>query len=211
MKLYLSRLLLSPANAQVRAELRSPYEMHRTLSKAFPFEHGTGGGDVVAERVLFRVDPPTRSGAIPVLVQSRNRPDWSALTASDGYHAEPPAVKEFEPSFAAGQRFAFRLRANPTVKRNGKRFGLYGEREQAEWLHRKGAQGGFVPERFGAVIEDRMLRMERKDDRMEFLAVRFDGVLRVLEPEALLATLATGIGSAKAFGFGLLSLAPIRD
>jgi CRISPR system Cascade subunit CasE len=38
-------------------------------------------------------------------------------------------------------------------------------------------------------------------------AVTFDGLLRVTDPEALLAALAGGIGSGKGFGFGLLSLA----
>lgn len=210
MRLYLSRLLLNPANAQVRAELRSPYEMHRTLSKAFAITANVAS-DGVLERVLFRVEQPGANGGIPVLVQSLSRPDWSRLTVSDGYHREPVAVKEFEPAFRTGQRLAFRLRANPTVKRNGRRLGLYSAQEHAAWLQRKGAQGGFRPERFTAVIEDRALRMERNGERMEFLAVRFDGVLRVLEPDRLLKALARGIGSAKAFGFGLLSLAPVRD
>lgn len=210
MRLYLSRLSLNPANAQVRAELRSPYELHRTLSKAFATNTG-GASDSGLERVLFRVEEPGSTRSIPVLVQSLTRPDWSRLTVPGDYHAEPAAVKEFEPSFRPGQRLAFRLRANPTVKRNGKRFGLYAAEEQAAWLKRKGAQGGFLPERFTALIEDRMLRMERRGERMEFLAVRFDGVLRVLEPNSLLRVLAGGIGSAKAFGFGLLSLASLRD
>ena len=42
----------------------------------------------------------------------------------------------------------------------------------------------------------------------EFLAVRFDGLLAVTDPALFRNTLQTGIGSAKAFGFGLLSLAP---
>lgn len=41
-----------------------------------------------------------------------------------------------------------------------------------------------------------------------FLAVRFDGLLEVTDPGKFLETLRAGIGSAKGFGFGLLSLAP---
>ncbi len=39
--------------------------------------------------------------------------------------------------------------------------------------------------------------------------VRFDGVLEVTDPAALAAAVRDGLGSAKAFGFGLLSLAAI--
>ena len=39
--------------------------------------------------------------------------------------------------------------------------------------------------------------------------VRFDGTLTVTEPEALARAVRSGVGPAKAFGFGLLSLAPV--
>ena len=34
--MYLSRLILNPRSRQVRNELADPYEMHRTVCKAFP-------------------------------------------------------------------------------------------------------------------------------------------------------------------------------
>ena len=40
-------------------------------------------------------------------------------------------------------------------------------------------------------------------------AVRFDGVLVVTDRAAFKTTVANGIGSGKAFGLGLLSLAPV--
>ena len=41
-----------------------------------------------------------------------------------------------------------------------------------------------------------------------FFAMRFDGLLGVTDPVQFLEALRAGIGSAKGFGFGLLSLAP---
>ncbi|MCP4644356.1 MAG: type I-E CRISPR-associated protein Cas6/Cse3/CasE, partial [bacterium] len=43
---------------------------------------------------------------------------------------------------------------------------------------------------------------------MTFGSVRFEGRLRVTEPEQFREILAAGMGSAKAYGFGLLSVAP---
>ena len=34
--LYLSRLILNPRSRQVMSEMAHPYEMHRTLMRAFP-------------------------------------------------------------------------------------------------------------------------------------------------------------------------------
>ncbi|MEM0963873.1 MAG: type I-E CRISPR-associated protein Cas6/Cse3/CasE, partial [Bacteroidota bacterium] len=42
------------------------------------------------------------------------------------------------------------------------------------------------------------------------VGVRFDGELRVIDPDRLAVAVASGIGPAKAFGFGLLSLALAR-
>lgn len=41
-------------------------------------------------------------------------------------------------------------------------------------------------------------------------SVRYDGTLSVTDPVKFHQTLCSGIGPAKAFGFGLLSIAPAR-
>jgi CRISPR system Cascade subunit CasE len=49
--------------------------------------------------------------------------------------------------------------------------------------------------------------LEDRSRRLQFKSVRYDGVLEVGDPERLIALARAGIGSAKGFGFGLLSLA----
>ena len=46
--------------------------------------------------------------------------------------------------------------------------------------------------------------------RLQFYAVQFDGVLQVTDADLLVRAVQAGIGSGKGFGFGLLSLAPVR-
>lgn len=214
MTLYLSRLRLDPRSAQVRAELRSPYEMHRTLAKAFAppsLPDPDAKAALAAARVLFRADQAASERGVTVLVQSRTTPAWMLLTAGDGYLLSAPEVRAFEPAFRPGHRLAFRLRANPTVKRDGKRLGLYREEEQTAWLRRKAEEGGFAVDTAAPLVEQRSLRAPRKGSAVEFLAVRFDGILRVLNPPRFAETLASGIGSGKGFGFGLLSVALPRE
>lgn len=209
--MYLSRLMLNPRSRRVQREIADAYQMHRSLMRAFPDVL-----DAQDERVLFRLDAQPRTAALTLLVQSLKMPDWSWLAepGARGYLlpvGEPnPWVKPYEVDLAPGQVFAFRLRANPTVKRDGKRRGLLRQEQQLCWLERKAQSGGFQVlglnlRREGAVTG--LIHRESKSHRLVLLAVRFDGFLRVTDAEALGRTLRSGIGSGKGLGFGLLSLA----
>ena len=45
---------------------------------------------------------------------------------------------------------------------------------------------------------------------VRFLSVRFEGLLQVSDPDRFVGAIRSGIGSAKGFGFGLLSVAPAQ-
>jgi CRISPR system Cascade subunit CasE len=217
--MYLSRLILNPRNRRVQRELAEPYELHRSVMRAFP-------DDLQAdeERVLFRVDQDAHGGPPTLLVQSWTQPDWSWL-GEEGARAyllpvdvPNPAVKAFGLTLATGQVLAFRLRANPTARKrlpdgSRKRVGLYGDKEQRAWMARKARQGGFrilsVQVRDETDVSGH-LRRGGEAHALKLCAVRFDGTLEVVDPEAVRKTVQTGIGSGKGFGFGLLSLAPAR-
>jgi CRISPR system Cascade subunit CasE len=201
--IYLSQLLLDPSCPQVQAELRDPYQMHRTLSKGFG-----DGPAFAAARCLFRVDEARDTAGLRLLIQSLAEPDWQRLTARR-YLLGAPQVRQFEPAFEPGQRLAFRLRANPTVKHDGKRLALYREEEHLAWLQRKAQAAGFVVSSAVARLPQKLgFRTTQGLDTCLF-GVTFDGRLRVSDPHKLVDVLARGIGSAKAFGFGLLSVAPV--
>jgi len=213
--MYLSRLILNPRNRRVQREVADPYQMHRSIMRAFPDELEAG-----AERVLFRLEAQPHTRTLAVLIQSLTLPDWSWLAepGARGYLLpvdEPnPAVKSFDIRPAPGQLLAFRLRANPTVKRtvNGtkKRLGLYREDEQVKWLERKAGWGGFRlisvhTSRQGAV--GGRIHRDSATHKLRLLSVQFDGLLQVTDADRLRETVRWGIGSGKGLGFGLLSLA----
>ncbi len=209
--MYLSQLLLNPRSRQVQREIADPYEMHRTLMRAFPSKEEGG-----PSRVLFRVDTGRNDGMIRVLVQSEVQPDWS-WCVGDGSrdyllpHVSPnPQWKRWEPAFRVGQVLMFRLRANPTVKRNGKRFGLYRHAEQMDWLGRKAREGGFEVLTVVARPEGMARSYQKREDgrqTMQWFSVQFDGVLRVCDEGLFAEAIRCGIGSGKGLGFGLLSVA----
>jgi len=217
--MYLSRLILNPRQRRIQREVANPYELHRSLMRAFPDDLQEGD-----ERVLFRLET-SPSGTLTLLVQSWMLPDWSCLAQPDfrGYLlpvGEPnPAVKSFDLDLAPGQTLAFRLRANPTVKhwypnekgeKRPKRVGIYDEEEQIEWLRRKGKLGGFrlVSARTGGQEDvGGKIKHDEGTHKLKLAAVQFDGLLQVTDPDRLHEAVRQGIGSAKGFGFGLLSLA----
>lgn len=212
--MYLSQLVLDPRARSVLHDLADPYQLHRTIMSAFPSLEPAG------ERVLFRLEQQRSEPYLTILVQSHTTPDWSALDAR-GYLLQPAAVKVFEAQPTAGQLFRFRLLANPTkrLKANGQgegkvdgpRIGLFREEDQLAWLERKAGQNGFRVLEVQTVKiaqPDGWKQTDGKSHPIRCQAVRFDGRLQVTEAAAFAAALCDGIGSAKGFGFGLLSLAP---
>lgn len=216
--IYLSRLLLNPHSKQVYREARDPYQQHRTVMSAFPETLPK------TERVLYRLDIQPRTGQMALLVQSQTEPNWSGLAnkdyllPGDPFSDLPnPAVKPVEFSFRAGQMLSFRLRANPTKRllrddpergyKRGQRLGLFEETGQLAWLQQKAKDNGFAIGNVHIIEEGFSGGKTKEQQNLKFFSVRFEGHLQVTDPEALHQAIQIGIGPAKAFGCGLLSLA----
>lgn len=250
MSLYLSRLLLNPRSRQVISELTHPYEMHRTLMRAFPKAMDDTKLKARDEfGVLFRADVDDREGGVTVYAQSLVEPDWVILEGLNDYFSLDSSARQYEYKevsagyrrIQSGQLLSFRLRANPTRrvgkdddKLKGKRVELRREEQQLAWLARKGqakedgAPGGFelamreVEEDTGEVrlaprvtarSEGRQAGRKREagnEHATIHFSVLFEGLLRVTDPEVFYLTLTRGVGSGKAYGFGLLSIASPR-
>jgi CRISPR system Cascade subunit CasE len=224
--MYLSKLQLNPRHTQARRDLANPYSMHATLCWAF---RKPGVGEVppcergkTVEPFLWRLEQTGRDAIL--LVQSLTSPDWQALLDRHPGYAEldEASPKPFEPTLQPGQLLRFRLRANPTVtkfdpeKGRGKRLGLAKLEEQLAWLHRQAEHSGF--EVVGAMVSssERVRARKRRDDGDEghvitLQSVTYDGHLRVNDPDTFLIALQNGLGHAKALGFGLLSIGPVRS
>lgn len=221
----LSRLVLNARDRQVQSDLADCQRLHSRILSCLPEVSDDAARAMLG--VLYRVE----DGMTPpqLLVQSAIAPGWSALP--DRYVTERPQMRPMEGIYAGlqrGQCFRFRLRANPTKRVgredlgkngrdwSGKRVNLLREDDQLAWLARKAGKGGFevlgvdahspVPNVQAASRPTQHGRRERI--RLSFGAVVFDGELRVTDADLLRTVLMAGIGSGKAYGFGLLSLAP---
>lgn len=160
-------------------------------------------------RILFRVEK--KSNKLLVLVQSTLCPDWGFLIESKNYLLKNPLFKQFNyPLFKKGNKYWFRLFANPTKKVGGKRVGMYNEEKQYEWLRRRAELVGFALVHVGISRKEEFTAKVSKNSKiMTFYGVQFEGVLQIIDPEKFKMSLKNGIGSGKAFGFGLLSIAKL--
>jgi len=216
--MYLSRLLLNPRSRRVQRETADPYQLHRTVLSAFDDDREASG-------VLHRLDIHPRTGQITLLVQSQPAPDWAALVATDYLMpADPfldlnnPAVKSVDLVFRAGQQMRFRLMANPTVKlvrydeqgerRNSNRVPLVHEDKQLNWLTDKARQSGFHVLQAAVNGSNKSTGRKAGVPPLTLFTVQFDGRLQVTDADMFERSLVRGIGPARAFGCGLLSLAP---
>ncbi len=146
------------------------------------------------------------------------------------------AIHENLDAIENGTKLIFRLQANPT-KRIGKsveiadarfkpsansktrrRVDLRTDEERINWLMRRGNMAGFALGKVNikpdvnnvSSIQQGRMRVRKKQRTATFGLVVFEGVLIVTDTEKLNEALISGIGQGKAYGFGLLSVAPTR-
>jgi CRISPR system Cascade subunit CasE len=156
---------------------------------------------------------------------------------NDGENPACKSVAAFYDSLEAGTSLRFRLRANPTRRVSprsesersggyGKRVEIYDERGRLEWLARKAERHGFSLKSVRAYRDVPNVRVApegkvtgRRDTGdgghahvfgLSFGSVLFDGELTVTDAGFFRQGLRDGIGTGKAYGFGLLSVAPTR-
>lgn len=206
--LHLTQILVSYEDAVRLLRIRDTYDWHQRVWQAF------GGRDGQPRDFLIRVD--RKEEAFRVLILSRSvpaKPDWcptdcfGTKTIPDDYFTHP--------------RYRFSLLANPTKKvrsngagertKNGRRLPITQREELVDWLSRKADAGGFATDADALRTIPRGREFFHKDGttRGTHTAVEFQGELTVTDPAQFRATVAVGIGSAKAFGFGLLVISPV--
>lgn len=221
--MFLSRLYPDTRNAAFRRDYADIHDLHRTVMAGFP----QSDSDIPARQahgVLWRLDED-RTGFV-LYVQGHVQPDWSRLPA--GYLCRAPATRSLQPvldQLQPGRKLAFRLVANPTrdavVGPDGTHVGRRRTAhrdpdQQLDWLVRKGARHGFVVPAGKCGSADAVPsprprtigRAKRGAAPITIDPVRYDGHLIVTDTAAFVDALRTGVGRAKAYGCGLLSLAP---
>jgi CRISPR system Cascade subunit CasE len=230
--LFESRVILAPANPRalfsiLGADMRRSDEQfaHRMIWTLFSDAPDTRRQGLF----LFHVE---RNRPFTAIIRSR-RPPIEGL----GGVWVIEKIRPFDPKLNEGQRLRFRLRAvashwlrRPGAKRGQRQDVIVSawhalpasdrtpERLEEEavkaaldWLRRQGDRCGFVfaPGSVGVLDYDRArIPSERRRSDIRFGTVTYEGILTVTDPAAFRRMLADGLGNGRAFGNGLMQIAP---
>lgn len=217
--MWLSKVTINVARRQARHLLASPQRIHAAVLAGFPESSVRDEGG----RVLWRLDEGTHDHHLYVV--SPLEPDLTHLSESVGRPAHGWQSKSYDPlltRLSPGQTWAFRLMANPThsVPRaeggRGKRLGHVTAAQQVTWMQRQAERHGFTVTPGSADAPDvtlrarRTLQFRRGERTVTLSTALFEGTMQVQDAGALRQALTQGVGPAKGYGCGLLTLAAPR-
>ncbi|WP_338760714.1 type I-E CRISPR-associated protein Cas6/Cse3/CasE [Nocardia vulneris] len=227
--MYLSQIPLNPSRRGTRKFLASPQVIHAAVMNAYP--PGVLDNPDADGRALWRLDRDARH--INLYVVGPAEPDFTHIVEQAGWPTTTAwATRKYSQlldTLATGQRWHFRLTANPVrviqtrpdaaaAKQRGKVVPLK-PHEYLDWLQHKATSSGFEICECGRqhqrepdvrVVGNETLRFERGQRQVVLSAATFEGTLTVTDPDTLKAVLSNGIGRAKGYGCGLLTLAPTQ-
>lgn len=223
-----SRFLLNPQKREGRKLLTNPQALHAAVRAAFPPDLDEAKG-----RILWRLDSDGHTQTLYIVAPEA--PDLGHLVEQAGWASRPGDSAAYDRMLASvrtGARFAFRLTGNPVHRdaAEGRPRGTLHPHvtvaQQLEWLRRKGERHGFsiggsAPDAGDADSAELTATVTRRADlsflrgrgeaarRVTVRTAQFDGTLQVTDADELRQALTSGIGRAKAYGCGLLTLAPV--
>lgn len=206
-QVYITAMRVPADSSFASVAAQDYYRVRQELCRAFRSKE-----EIKAARILFRFDIEGEVGWL--YVQTRTEPNWAHLSRELALDIHGPVPLQIP----ADERLRFRLLARPT-RRVGKkgspiqgmRRSILEESVQKCWLLRKAEEHGFAVE--ACVLTCRSWIDTKNNHTLPngspkpISGTQFDGILRVTNRAAFVRAIERGIGTGKAFGFGLLSVA----
>ncbi|WP_228785764.1 type I-E CRISPR-associated protein Cas6/Cse3/CasE [Nocardia cyriacigeorgica] len=205
-----------------RVLLSSPQAMHAAVCAGFADARATSEG-----RVLWRVDTYA-AHRVFLYVASPDKPDFTHIVEQAGWPtSETWDTRSYDgllDGLRAGQRWQFRLTANPVHAGRHSKWddtkpvGHVTVAQQEQWFLTRTDGWGFrvaprsAPNALDGELELRISdrgvrRFKRGDTRVTITTATYEGIIEITDPNALRRTLAHGVGRAKSYGCGLMTLA----
>jgi CRISPR system Cascade subunit CasE len=235
---YLSKIWLNPLRPNAQRLLRNPQAMHAAVLGGLSCQPVTervlwrlepDSTHRAAVLVLTQSTPSWEH-----LIEQAGWPN------SDQPQALVRSYKPLLDQIVLGREFAFRLRANPvTATRNprkptaahrrhleasahprGVRVPHRTVEHQLAWLHERANRWGFEITTTSGITDVRLTARERLVFRkgagtatrtVTIETATFDGRLRITDPAIARERLLSGVGAARAYGCGLITLAPLPE
>lgn len=189
--------------------LESPGILHGTVESSL---------EGPRQRNLWRIDH--LNGKCFLLILSHSRPNLAHISDQFGRIGDAGEIRNYGTlvqRVADGQTWRFRLRANPihsaATPKTGERGRIHAHvttEQQRRWLMEKAQKNGFsVEEDDFDVVDARWYTFAKKRNESNMVTIRtatFEGILCVSDTALFIRALTGGVGKAKAYGCGLLTI-----
>lgn len=216
MSLWLTRIVPDQRHRDARRDAATAVGLHHRLMSLFP-------DDVPSTEprrelgVLFRTE--TGPNGPHILLQSAREPDLARLPTGYG-HAQAKTLAPLLDALRPGLRIRYRVAANAIRKPGATTRELYNlsavvplsGHAADEWWTRQAENSGLTLTTLHSTPLD-AARGPRRDDQRPVKHARtlFEGTAVITDADRLRTRLTEGIGKGKAYGCGLLSLAPHQE
>ena len=180
------------------------YSLHRAVYSLFEdIRAGGQGGASDSSGILF-ADKGAYKGMRRLLIVSDREP----LPPRFGMLQR----RELKPAFLDFPQYRFECVLNPVRKNaeTGRRDPVRGREAVAEWFIKKAPSCGFTLDEAALQVADITVDcFEKGGHHVTLSKARITGILTVTDKERFAHSVAHGIGHGKAFGCGLLQVAPL--
>ncbi|MFF1477137.1 type I-E CRISPR-associated protein Cas6/Cse3/CasE [Streptomyces sp. NPDC058301] len=207
----LARIRLNPHAREVQRDLRDAAQMHKTLMRLVA--DNLGDSPRHQSGLLYRLDETPDTSTL--LVQATTPLHSHRLPAGYG-HVD---IKDLRPMFTAlrtGLTVRYRVAVNAAKRerlpldrkdQRGKIIPLTGP-DADQWWMRRATEAGLQLHTVLPTPLPASRRYGEHSSLVRHTLIRYDGTATITNPDTLTTALLEGIGRAKSYGAGLLSLAP---
>lgn len=204
--MYLSRVKINRNERNSVKLLGSLQVMHAAVEGCF------NKGD--STRKLWRLDYFYHQPY--VLIFSQYEPDFTHFVEQFGFRDDRGESRDFSrvmKQLADGQCYRFRFCGNPvhSIKERGadgrgRVVPHITVAQQEEWFRKKSEAAGFMSEQF-SIVQREAHKFSRQGKVVTLHTAVFEGILQIKDIETFKNSIVAGIGRAKSYGCGLLTLA----
>ncbi|RSS32573.1 type I-E CRISPR-associated protein Cas6/Cse3/CasE [Streptomyces sp. WAC08241] len=224
---YLTRVQLNPRSREAARDLTDVQNLHRRAMSLIPDQLGSAETRQ-ASGLLYRLERTPRAHTL--LLQSYAPLDLDALPVGYALATDDRDLTRLLHWLAPGRTVRYRIDAQPYRslpspvddrdtegrRKRGTKIHIFGD-DAITWWHRKATQAGLTTTS-GVLATQQPDVTGWKDDPRETgkrihiygKRTRFEGTATITDPDALRTAILQGVGRNRAYGAGLLSIAPLN-
>lgn len=165
-------------------------------------------------KLLYRIVESNQDHLYYIYTQSVAFPQWDQIEQY-GYHCiETKDISLLLQKFRTNMILRYSMFVFPSKKikkgnKNSQRVFLTNEGERLEWMHRQAQKNGFILLETHEASNQQLFCKKKNNESFSLHGVTYEGVLQINNLELFKHGFLNGIGSEKAYGFGMMMLSKV--